>query len=51
MQIVLELLKKEQKIAQISSKYQITVKTIGNWKKQFLENVAIAIEPAKAVSE
>jgi putative transposase len=50
-QIVLELLKEEQTIAQIASKYQITAKTIGNWKKQFLENAAIAMEPAKAVSE
>jgi transposase-like protein len=50
-QIVLELLKEEQTIAQIASKYQITAKTIKNWKKQFLENAAIAMEPAKAVSE
>lgn len=50
-QIVLELLKEEQTIAQLASKYQITAKTIGNWKKQFLENAAIAMEPAKAVSE
>ncbi|UTJ05893.1 transposase [Arcobacter roscoffensis] len=50
-QIVLELLKEEQTLAQIASKYQITTKSIQNWKKQFLENAAIAMEPAKAVSE
>ncbi len=38
-QIVLELLKEEQTVAQLASKYQITAKTITNWKKQFLENV------------
>ncbi|MAC85240.1 MAG: IS3 family transposase [Arcobacter sp.] len=50
-QIVLELLKEEQTVAQLASKYQITAKTITNLKKQFLENAVIAMEPAKAVSE
>jgi len=50
-QIVLEVLKEEQTLAQIASKYQITTKTIQNWKKQFLNNVAIAMEPAKVVSD
>lgn len=49
--IVLELLKEDQTIAQLASKYQITSKSIQNWKKQFLENAAIAFEPARAVSE
>lgn len=49
--IVLELLKEDQTIAQLASKYQITTKSIQNWKKQFLENAAIAFEPARAVSE
>ena len=50
-QIVLEVLKEEQTLSQIASKYQITTKTIQNWKKQFLDNVAIAMEPARAVSD
>jgi len=49
--IVLELIKEEQTAAQLASKYQVTAKTIGNWKKQFIDNMAIAFEPAKAVSE
>lgn len=49
--IVLELLKEESTIAQLSSKYEITGKTVQNWKKQFLENAPLAFEPAKAVSE
>ena len=47
-QIVLELLKEEQTIAQIASKYQITAKSIQNWKKQFLENASLAFDVAGA---
>ncbi len=46
--IVLELLKEEQTINQIASEYKVTVKTIQNWKKQFLENAALAFNPDKA---
>ena len=49
--IVLELLKEDQTIAQLATKYQITTKSIQNWKKQFLDNASIAFEPARAVSE
>lgn len=49
--IVLELLKEESTIAQLSRKYEVTGKTIQNWKKQFLENASLAFEPAKVVSE
>ena len=49
--IVLELLKEESTIAQLSTKYEVTAKSITNWKKQFLENAALAFEPAKVVSE
>jgi putative transposase len=38
-------------ISQLSKKYQITPKTIQNWKKQFLSNASMAFEPAKVVSE
>jgi putative transposase len=49
--IVLELLREEATIAQIATKYEITGKTVQNWKKQFLENAPLAFEPAKALSE
>jgi putative transposase len=42
--IVLELLKEEQTISQIATKYKITSKTIQNWKKQFLENASLAFD-------
>ena len=49
--IVLELLKEDQTIAEIASKYKITSQSIMKWKKQFLENASLAFEPAKAVQE
>lgn len=49
--IVLELLREDQTINQLATKYQITAKSIQNWKKQFLENASLAFEPAKAVQE
>ncbi len=49
--IVLELLREEMTTAQLSSKYELSSKTIHNWKRQFLANAALAFEPAKVVSE
>ena len=46
--IVLELLKEERTINQIASEYKITVKSIQNWKKQFLENASLAFDTDKA---
>ena len=45
--IVLELLKEEQTIGQLATRYQVTSKTISNWKKQFLENANRAFEDDK----
>lgn len=42
--IVLELLKEEQTVSQLASKYKVTAKSIQNWKKQFLENASKAFE-------
>jgi putative transposase len=49
--IVLEMLREELTVAQLSAKYEVAGKTIQNWKKQFLNNASLAFEPAKAVSE
>ncbi len=46
--IILELLKEERTINQIASEYKVTVKTIQNWKKQFLENASLAFDTDKA---
>jgi putative transposase len=49
--IVLEVLKNERTINEIASDNNITPKHIQNWKKVFLQNAEIAMEPAKAVQE
>jgi len=46
--IVLELLKEERTINQIASEHKVTVKSIQNWKKQFLENASLAFDTDKA---
>ena len=46
--VVLEVLKNEQTLGEISTKYNVLAKNIQNWKKIFLENAAMAIEPEKA---
>ncbi|EER22680.1 hypothetical protein REISMN_00730 [Rickettsia tamurae subsp. buchneri] len=49
--IVLEMLKEESTIGQLSAKYEVTAKTMQNWKRQFLNNASLVFEPVKAVSE
>ncbi len=49
--LVLELLKEDKTLTQIASKNNITPKNLQNWKKIFLENAVVAMEPAKAVKE
>ena len=49
--IVLEILESEKTLLEISKQYEVTSKTLQNWKKQFLENASLAFEPAKVVSE
>jgi putative transposase len=46
--IVLEILKEEQTLSQLSSKYSVTVKTLQNWKRHFLENASLAFDVASA---
>ena len=42
--IVIELIKEEQTMNQIASKYGVTPKTLQNWKKKFLENASLAFD-------
>jgi len=44
--LVLELLKNEQTLSQISSTYNVTPQNLKNWKKVFLDNAEIAMEPS-----
>jgi putative transposase len=49
--LVLEILKEEKTLNEIASANNINPKNLQNWKKLFLENAEVAMEPAKAVKE
>ena len=49
--VVLEVLREDKTISELSVKYNITPKNIHNWKSTFLNNAELAMEPSKAVSE
>ena len=47
--IVIEVLRNEKTLAEIASENNVTPKNIQNWKKIFLENASMAMEPQKAI--
>jgi len=49
--LVLEVLQNERSLSEIASAHNITPKNLQNWKKTFLENAELAMEPSKAVKE
>jgi len=49
--LVLEVIKNESTLNEIASKNNVTPKNLQNWKKIFLENAEVAMEPAKVVKE
>lgn len=49
--LVIELLKEEKTLKEIAVENNISPKNLQNWKKIFLENAEVAMEPAKAVKE
>ena len=49
--LVLELLQNESTLAEIAAKHNILLQNLVNWKKTFLANAEIAMEPSKAVKE
>ena len=48
---MLELLQNESTLVQIASKHNILPQNLQNWKKTFLANAEIAMEPSKAAKE
>jgi putative transposase len=48
---VLELLQNESTLTEIASKHNILPQNLVNWKKTFLANAEITMEPSKAVKE
>ncbi len=49
--LVLELLKEEKTLVEIAKEHGITPNNLKNWKKLFLENAEMAMEPSKVVKE
>jgi len=49
--LVLELLKEEKTLVEIAKENGITPNNLKNWKKIFLENAEMAMEPSKVVKE
>ena len=49
--LVLKVLEESQSVNQIASSNNVTPKQLTVWKKQFLSNAEIAMEPSKAVKE
>ncbi len=49
--LVLELLKEERTLIEIAKDNGITPNNLKNWKKLFLENAEMAMEPSKVVKE
>jgi len=49
--VVLELLKEEEPAASIASRYGVTVQTLNQWKKKFLENASLAFDVGEATKE
>jgi transposase-like protein len=49
--VVLEVLKNEKTLNEISSDFQVPKKNVQNWKNQFLQNGEIVFNKEKAVAE
>ena len=49
--LVLEVLKNDRTLNEIASSYSIPPRNLQIWKKTFLENAEIAMEPANATKE
>ena len=49
--VVLELLKDEEPASTIASRYGITVQTLNQWKKKFLQNASLAFDMSRTTKE
>lgn len=49
--IVRELLEGDESITAVASKYEITSKTLYNWRKELLDNASIVFSKDKALKE
>jgi putative transposase len=51
LKVVLELLREDQTLNQVASKYGIFPGNLTNWKKQFLENAELAFNKEQVIKE
>jgi len=49
--VVLEVLREELTLVEIASKYQVHTATIRDWKKHFLANMHLAVNPKKGLEK
>ena len=49
--VVLEFLKDEEPASTIASRYGITVQTLNQWKKKFLQNASLAFDMSRTTEE
>ena len=49
--IVLEVLREQQTINEIATKYEVHPQSIDEWKKEFLENASYAMNPNRILKE
>ncbi len=49
--LVLEILKEEKTLNQIANEYNVSPGNLRNWKRAFIDNAEIAMEPSKVVKE
>ena len=50
-QVILEVLREEKTLSEIASKYEVHVTSIRDWKKQFLMNMHLAVNPQKGLEK
>ena len=49
--VILETLRNEKTIVEISSEYQVHKASIRDWKKKFIENMGLSINPEEGVKK
>ena|SRR4030042_2247708 len=49
--VIMEVLKEEKTLIEISSEFEVHKCTIREWKKQFMQNILLAINPEKGLDK
>ena len=49
--IVLEMLREESTLSEISSRYEMAPSTLSGWKEQFLKNASVVFSPDKSAEK